>query len=85
VKCCECGAGVETWHHVLLCDRCLGARNWFALEGDDYILIRRMRGGMGDVWLSSGQDGDFRSTNLTALKLDPLGEAARRIAEVLDA
>lgn len=83
MKCRECGAAVETWHHVLLCDRCLGARNWYALEGDDYVLIRRKRGGSGDVWLSSNQDGDLHTTNVTALHLDPLGEVARRVTEVL--
>lgn len=85
MKCRECGAGVETWHHVLLCDRCLGARNWYALEGDDYVLIRRERGGRGRMWLQSNHDGDLRSTDLTALRLDPLGEVVRRVTEVFDA
>jgi hypothetical protein len=85
VKCRECGAGIEAWHHILLCDRCLGARNWSALDGDDYVLIRRERGGTGRVWLSSNHNGDLHTTDLTALRLDPLGEVARRVSEVFDA
>lgn len=80
MNCHECGAIVETWGCVLLCDRCLCARLWRELEADDFVLLRRR----GDrIWLTSRFSGGNHSTDLTHFDLDPQAESAARIARML--
>lgn len=67
-SCAECGAHIEAWGVVKLCDRCLCARLWKELERDDHLMIRRHPNG--DVWVQSQISGNRNSTNVTALKVD---------------
>lgn len=81
MNCGECGVYVEVWGCVMLCDRCLAARLWRELKEDDFVLIRRRPGG--NIWLTSMRSGGWWSTDLTALRLDPLSETVERVVDFL--
>ncbi len=80
--CPECGGPLGEAGCVRLCDRCLCARLWTNLEADDYVLVRRKRGGEGMVTLKSNLNGDQHFTNLTLLHLDVHEEASKMIDHV---
>jgi hypothetical protein len=80
MSCRECGDEFELWGSVLLCDRCLCARLWKELEGDDYVMIRRIPSG--DLFLNSNRNGSKRGTNLTLMHLDVEKELLERFEEV---
>lgn len=80
MTCSECGAYVEVWGCVVLCDRCLDARLYRELKADEFVLLRKQASGR--VTLAHGKGG-ARWTDLSWFGLDPEQETVKAVRELL--